>query len=205
MGIKGEQTREAILDKAQDLILKYGFSGTSIDAIISEAGITKGGFFYHFNGRNELAKALLVRYLEADDRIIRNAVTKAKNYVDDPYQQLIVFLRMYIEVAENMEEVHPGCLVATYTYESQQFNPDILELIKTGVDSWKKHFMSMLEPAVKSRKLRPPFTAEFLANMLNAIVEGGIILTKINRSNSILVEQMKGYVEVVKLAFDDRT
>ena len=34
------------------------------DEIIAEAGITKSGFFYHFRDKNDLAKALLQRYLD---------------------------------------------------------------------------------------------------------------------------------------------
>ena len=41
MGAKGEQTREHIMATAESIILKRGYSGTSIEEIIGEAGITK--------------------------------------------------------------------------------------------------------------------------------------------------------------------
>ena len=41
MGRKGEQTREHIMATAESIILKRGYSGTSIEGIIGEAGITK--------------------------------------------------------------------------------------------------------------------------------------------------------------------
>ena len=44
MGSKGQRTREHLLGTAQKLILQRGYAGTSIDDIIGEAGITKGGF-----------------------------------------------------------------------------------------------------------------------------------------------------------------
>ncbi len=61
---KGEQTRERLLDIAQDAVL--GFASTSIEEIIAEAGITKSGFFYHFRDKNDLAKALLQRYIDRE-------------------------------------------------------------------------------------------------------------------------------------------
>ncbi|MEL7372900.1 MAG: helix-turn-helix domain-containing protein, partial [Pseudomonadota bacterium] len=67
MPTKGERTRESILSTAESLILSNGYSGTSIDQIIGESGITKGGFFYHFDGKNDLAKHLVMRYLEQDE------------------------------------------------------------------------------------------------------------------------------------------
>jgi AcrR family transcriptional regulator len=68
MGTKGEQTREHILATAESIILQRGYSGTSIEDIIGEAGITKGGFFYHFDGKNDLAKNLMLRYLDQDEK-----------------------------------------------------------------------------------------------------------------------------------------
>ena len=201
MGAKADNTREAILDTAQNLILRKGFSGTSLDEIIDGAGITKGGFFYHFNGRAELAKNLLIRYLGDDDRILRGLIEKAQSYSDNPVERLLIFLKLYAEVADGMEDVHPGCLVATYTYESQQFDPEISEMVREGVESWKKHYLSLFQPAVESKSLREPFTAEKLADMLNAILEGGIVLSKVSGSNRILVEQMLLYREILKIAF----
>ncbi len=42
----------------------------SIDELIAAAEISKSGFFYHFADKNELAKALLERYLTRDDEIL---------------------------------------------------------------------------------------------------------------------------------------
>ena len=41
------------------MILHKGFTGTSIDDIIDRASITKGGFFYHFDGEPGLTEALM--------------------------------------------------------------------------------------------------------------------------------------------------
>jgi AcrR family transcriptional regulator len=71
MGAKGAQTREHILATAESIILQRGYSGTSIEEIIGEAGITKGGFFYHFAGKSDLARNLMLRYLENDSKFFR--------------------------------------------------------------------------------------------------------------------------------------
>jgi AcrR family transcriptional regulator len=56
---KRTDTRERLLELAEAAILEKGFSATSIDELIAAAGITKSGFFYHINYKNELAKALM--------------------------------------------------------------------------------------------------------------------------------------------------
>ena len=71
MSSKGEQTKDKLLDIAEKNILLNGFAATSIDDLISEAGITKSGFFYHFDGKNALAFALMKRYRERDEFLFR--------------------------------------------------------------------------------------------------------------------------------------
>ena len=56
---KGSVTRERLLELAEAGVLKKGFSATSIDELISAAGITKSGFFYHFRDKRELAETLM--------------------------------------------------------------------------------------------------------------------------------------------------
>jgi TetR/AcrR family transcriptional repressor of nem operon len=71
---KGSDTRERILDVAEAAVLEKGFAATSIEELIAAVGITKSGFFYHFKDKNELAKALLVRYVEREEAIRRQVL-----------------------------------------------------------------------------------------------------------------------------------
>ena len=97
MGTKGEQTREQILAIAEELILKNGYTATSIDQIITESGITKGGFFYHFDGKNDLARHLMLRYLEQDEIFFQSLKDRATALTEDPLQQLLLFLKLMAE------------------------------------------------------------------------------------------------------------
>ena len=62
-------------------MLAKGFDATSIEELVAGAGITRSGFFYHFPDKNELARALIERYIEQDrvvlDDIFRRAPSSA--------------------------------------------------------------------------------------------------------------------------------
>ena len=109
---KGEVTRQRILDAAQDAILAKGFTGTSIDELIAECGLSKGGFFYHFRDKNDLAKALLSRYIAEDERVFDDVFDRAAALVDDPLQCFLLGLRFLADVMGDMPNGHPGCIVA---------------------------------------------------------------------------------------------
>lgn len=203
MATKGEETRARILDAAQRLILQHGDSGTSIDEIVYESDITKGGFFYHFKNRNDLAHALMVRYIEDDDRILTDLFEQSSQLVDDPFQRMLAFLKLYADLLASMDDVHPGCLVAAYTYESQQFDPEVRKLTREGITSWKEMFVRHFEAALTAHETDVP--VEDLADMLNALVEGGIILSRIEGNNEVLARQVLLFRDYVKRVFRPRT
>ncbi|MCG8100497.1 MAG: TetR/AcrR family transcriptional regulator, partial [Candidatus Thiodiazotropha taylori] len=62
----GTITRNKIMDVAQQMVLNVGLTGTSVDKVIDEAGVTKGTFFYHFKTKHDLAAALIERYADQD-------------------------------------------------------------------------------------------------------------------------------------------
>ncbi len=203
MGEKGERTRERILDVSQQLILQKGYSGTGLDEIVYEAGLTKGGFLYHFKNRDDLAYALMQRYLDEDDRILNDLAAQAQALVDDPYQQLLAFLKLYADLLGSLEGAHPGCLVASYTYESQQFDPRVRELTRQGVQSWKRIFVELLERASASHESQIPH--DDLGDMLNALLEGAILLSRIEGSNAILQRQVMLFRDYVRRVFEPRS
>ena len=66
---RGGDTRERLLEAAEAAVLEKGFAATSIEELIAAVGITKNGFFYHFKDKGELARALLVRYIEHEETL----------------------------------------------------------------------------------------------------------------------------------------
>jgi len=198
---KGEKTKERILDAAQGIVLAKGFSGTSIDEIIAEADITKGGFFYHFRGKSDLARELMRRYLADDEAFFMELIAKAEGLVEDPLQRTLLFLKLLAQAMEEMEDVHPGCLVASFTYESQQFDPEVQQLVAEGVARWRELFVARFEPILTKYPMKEEVPLDVLADHLSALFEGGILLSRTMNDSSILVNQLMQFRQHVRLLF----
>ena len=56
-------TREKILESARRLFNRNGYSGVSIEEIMTDAGLTHGGFYRHFSGKDELYAAAVRQFL----------------------------------------------------------------------------------------------------------------------------------------------
>src|ERR671921_802267 len=125
---KGEKTREKILDYAYDSIVQKGFAATSIEELVEAAGITKSGFFYHFRDKNDMARQLFERFLAEDEAIIDTLEVRARELSDDPLQSLLIFLNLYAQMMDDMEALHPGCMVATVTYQERLFDADMKQM-----------------------------------------------------------------------------
>ncbi|MFN2427823.1 MAG: TetR/AcrR family transcriptional regulator, partial [Candidatus Binatia bacterium] len=59
---------DRILDAAEELFAKQGFSATSLRNVISEAAVNLAAVHYHFGSREELIKAVFARRFEPINR-----------------------------------------------------------------------------------------------------------------------------------------
>jgi TetR/AcrR family transcriptional repressor of nem operon len=203
MTTKGERTREHILATAEGIILKRGYAGTSIEEIIGQARITKGGFFYHFDGKTDLAKNLLERFLREDMKEFTAIADRACSLTEDPLQQLLIFVKLMAEAMEDLPGTHPGCLVASFTYEAEQFDDAICELNAQGVLSWRRIYMEHFGKVVEQYPMKIEKPLAELADMLSTVIEGGIIMSKVLNDRSILPQQLLQYRNYIRLVFGD--
>jgi AcrR family transcriptional regulator len=56
---RGLETRNRLIGVAAELFMRQGYSATSLNDIISAAGLTKGGFYFQFPSKAVLALAVL--------------------------------------------------------------------------------------------------------------------------------------------------
>ena len=198
---KGAQTRERLLDIAQDAVLNKGFAATSIDEIIAEAGLTKSGFFYHFKDKNDLAKALLQRYLDHEWEVFDRLFKQADTLSEDPLHSFLIFLKLLADTLADLPNGHPGCLVASYIYQEHLFSRDVRNMTTEGHLIWRKRFGERFRGIAERYPLKLEVDLEDLADMLSTVADGGIILSKSLREPSLLPRQIMHYRRFVQAVF----
>ncbi len=74
--------REALLDAAMELFATQGYAGATVDAIAQAAGMSKAGFYWHFESKEAIFAAVIAQYapFATVERII--------NTGDDPHAVL---------------------------------------------------------------------------------------------------------------------
>jgi AcrR family transcriptional regulator len=194
-------TRERILDVAETAVLEKGFAGASIEELIAAVGITKSGFFYHFKDKGELAKALLVRYIEREDALFDDLFRRADELNEDPLHGFLVGLKMLSELLADLPGGHPGCLIAAICYQERLFDKDVRDLNAAAVLAWRRRFRERLDLIARRYPPRVPVDLDDLADMLSVIADGGIILSKVTHDKAALPRQVLLYREYIRAVF----
>lgn len=198
---KGSDTRERLLDVAEAAVLDKGFAATSIEELIAAVGITKSGFFYHFRDKGELAKALLQRYIDREEALFDDLFRRADELNEDPLHGFLVGLKFLAELLDDLPNGHPGCLVASFCYQDQLFNREVRDLNRDGILAWRKRFRTRLDQIAERYPPRLPVDLDAMAYMLSALVDGGIILSKVLKDRGALPAQVMLYREFVRAVF----
>ncbi len=198
---RGADTRDRLLDVAEKAVLEKGFGGTSIEELIAAVGITKGGFFYHFKDKSDLAKALLQRYLDRESALFDELFQRADELHEDPLHGFLVGLKLLAEMMEKLPSAHPGCLVASVCYQEQLFDREVRDLNAAGVLAWRRRFRERLDLIAARYPPKINVDLDGLADMLSGVVDGGIILGRVLRNEKLLPQQVMLYRDFVRAVF----
>jgi AcrR family transcriptional regulator len=198
---RGERTRSHLLDLAEAAFLEKGYAATSIEELIAAAGLTKSGFFYHFEDKLDLGKAVLKR----DNDVIRDGLTKifeeeaAKQ--DDPLEVLLAALVRYAEAAMASPASRPGCLAAAFSYQQALFDTEVRDLIREGFDFRRAMLRSWLDRIAATRPPRAPIDLDTLADMAISLIQGGIVIDRVRDTGPALRAQMELYRTYLRALF----
>lgn len=75
--MRGPAVRERLLDAAETLFYERGITGTGVDAVLHEAGVSTATLYAHFGGKDALVAAYLERRLARWRQVWADAVDAA--------------------------------------------------------------------------------------------------------------------------------
>ncbi len=204
MAAKGERTREKLLATAESLVLERGFAATSLDDILAATGLTKGAFFHHFKGKTDLAEALAERYSRNHARLFDFLVAEADARHEDPLDATIHLLTRFEAFIDAQSKPLPGCVYAAYTYESGQFDASLRDAIADGLRRWAAIYEAKFVTVLACYEPKIPITAKELAEMIVAVIEGGLILSRSYGDAHLVARQSRQFRNYLGLLFADR-
>ena len=92
---QGRATRGQLIEVATGLFADHGYEGTSVEAVLTAAGVSRGALYHHFAGK----EALFTAVLEAVSERVTAEVTEAIRDYTDPVDALRTGALAWIDLA----------------------------------------------------------------------------------------------------------
>ena len=146
----------------------------------------------------------MLRYIDRDITFFVDLSERAASLVEEPLQQFLLFLKLLAEAMADLPGTHPGCLIASFTYEAHQFDEQVKVLNAEALLTWRKLFLGHLEVIAEKYPPRTDQPLQDLADMLSSILEGGIIMSKVLEDGQALPSQLLQYRNYIRLVFGDK-
>jgi TetR/AcrR family transcriptional repressor of nem operon len=155
-----EKTKGDVLIAAADQIRVYGPAGVSVAGIMKQLGLTHGGFYAHFDSKDDLiAQALGVMFDKSA------AVAKSLTVPGGGGERLRAFVRAYVSRAHR-DQPNLACALTTLGNDMPRVADDIRDVFTQGAQRLTEHLVGMLPPALPNRRA---VAQSMLSHMVGAV------------------------------------
>jgi TetR/AcrR family transcriptional repressor of nem operon len=194
-------TRERILAVAYDAVIEKGFEATSVEEIAAAVGISRAGFFYHFPDKNALARALIEAQVVEEDEMLAGIEARAAELSDDPLQQMLIAIRLMAERYHGLPGGYTGCILASAIFQDRLFDAEVKAANQRSQLAFRERFSGKFAAIAALYPPREPVDPGDMADLLNAVITGGIVVSRAIRDPDVLVRQMLVVRAMVKLMY----
>jgi TetR/AcrR family transcriptional regulator, transcriptional repressor for nem operon len=166
--------RSRILDAAVKLVRTKGYNATTVEDLCTAAGVSKGAFFHHFKGKDELGAAAAKHWTDITAPLFERAPYHEPQRPLDRVLAYIDFRRSMIggQLAEFT------CLAGTLAQELHTSHPVIARASGDAITYHAQSLVKDIEAAMAEDGRPFPFTAHSLALHTQSVLQGGFILAK---------------------------
>jgi TetR/AcrR family transcriptional repressor of nem operon len=178
-----EKTHAAIIEAAAERIRTGGLAGVGVAAIMSEAGLTHGGFYAHFASRDALLAAAITRLF--DKAIEGVGRTEAKH---GPKEGLARYVDFYLS-PRHRDDVRIGCPIPSLAGEVQRSSDEVKQAFEDGLDRLAAQ-LGRLMPANAKKGGGKKAAMALLGEMAGTLAVSRA-MTDARQSNALLASKRK--------------
>jgi len=181
------ETRQKLVSATKNLVLQHGFTGTGVDQICAEAGVTKGAFFHHFKSKEDIGKAALADWAGFGMGLYAAAKAEPAAY---PLDHVHRFIDIMIGFVENTP-TPVTCVVGMMSQELANANPVLRDACSSYLGDWTDFARQLLDEAKAMQVPRVDFDSEDIAWFLNSLWQGSMLVSKTRLDPQITIRNLK--------------
>ncbi len=192
------ESRTKLLDAALKVIREKGYAAARVDDICAAAGLTKGGFFHHFKGKEDFAVAAAKYWSEMTGGFFAAAPYHSHA---DPLDRVLGYIDFRAAILKGTVPEFT-CLVGTMVQEAYDSSPAIREACNASISG---HAAEVEKDIRAAKELHVPdarWTPASLALHTQAVIQGAFILAKAKQSPEIAAQSIGHLRRYVELLFN---
>ncbi|MEM7557822.1 MAG: TetR/AcrR family transcriptional regulator [Planctomycetota bacterium] len=168
-----QDTREKLLDVAQELIQRRGVNGMSFKDLSESVGIRKASVHHHFASKAEMVDALLQRYLQ-DFGSMLDEILASKT---SGKTKLRRYCNLFVETL-NADENDKGCVCGMLMAELLSLDESGKQKVRSFLQANVSALETILAEGIKDGSLKSSASVETTSRMILATLEGGLLVAR---------------------------
>ncbi|MGN7222889.1 TetR/AcrR family transcriptional regulator [Curtobacterium flaccumfaciens] len=175
-------TRQHILDTAEALMARKGYTAVGLTEVLTEADVPKGSFYYYFSSKEAFGEALMksyfTGYLATMDRIASDTSKTGAQQLEEYWQRF--------HDLQSFDDCQGKCLVVKLAAEVSDLSEPMRLQLVDGTAGIIDHLERMITTGGQDGSLAVEAEPRALAQELYEAWLGASIIAKVQRSPEAL-------------------
>ncbi|WP_256338420.1 TetR/AcrR family transcriptional regulator [Streptomyces sp. KS_5] len=172
-----------LIDAAEDVFRRQGFSGASVQDITTAAGVPKGSFYNHFASKQVLTAEIMRRYVSNID------LSALRDDQLAPVERLRAHLTSQIDRTESTG-VEFGCLIGTLASDGPTAGDAVRSEVAQGLQLWTDALAEAVRTGQQTGDITTAKSAEVLAAFLIDALQGSALRAKATGNSAGVLETL---------------
>jgi len=186
-----------ILKQAGGLFNSQGYKATSIGHITAASGFTKGAIYRHFKSKDKLEEEALGYLTGLMFEHLTRRIKTEKN-AGDKLRSIVSFFESYI----SKPPIKGGCPLLNAAIEADDSSPQLRKKANSILEILKNSICHILTKGIEYGQIKKTVDKNYFATVMIASLEGGIMMSKLNRSDKdirIVIRHLESMIKEIEI------
>jgi len=178
---KADKTRQFIIQRSAPIFNKKGYAGTSMADIQQATGLAKGGIYGNFTGKEEIALEVFEYSYNQLKEALRFKIKQEKT----AKAKLFAILDYYRNYTLK-PTIDGGCPVLNTGVDADDHIPFLKDRARKALKEMLDSLEYIIQKGIEYKEFRQDISASKEAEIFYALIEGGIMMSKLSDNPKIL-------------------
>jgi AcrR family transcriptional regulator len=188
---KGARTRARIVQTAAQLMSERGVANTTVEDVREAAGVSASQVYHYFTDKRDLVQAVIDHQTESV------VGSQAPLFVDLDTLEGLRTWRDALVAIQHERQCRGGCPLGTLGAELAEIDDGARRSVADGMLQWEDGIRGGLRAMHAAGRLRAEADPDALATATLAALQGGLLLTQLERDTRPLEVALDAMLELI--------